>query len=79
MDREIEIPKCVNYADLRKKKEVPAIEADAIRTYARNLSAEGMKIFLAEVKDEDLITETHIRLFNRKNKIEDIKRLINDL
>lgn len=78
MSKEIEIPKCCNYTDLRVNNGVPAIEVETIQNYARGLKPEEMKIFLAEVPDEDLIAAIRIRLIERKNKIDGIGRYLNN-
>lgn len=70
---EISIPKCCNYTDLRPKNEVSTIEKETIQNYARGLKPEEMKIFLAEVKDEDLVMALHIRLMERQRRIDDAK------
>lgn len=80
MAREIEIPKCCNYTDLREKKEqLPQIEVESIKAYARGLNEEGLKIFLDELSDEELISAIHLRLIRRKNKLDGIKRYIDGL
>lgn len=80
MAREIEIPKCCNYTDLREKKEqLPQIEVESIKAYARGLNEDGLKIFLAEITDEELITELHIRLLQRRNRLDGIVRYLDGL
>lgn len=80
MAREIEIPKCVNCTDLRQKKEeLPQIEVESIKAYARGLNEDGLKIFLAEITDEELITELHIRLLQRRNRLDGISRYLDGL
>ena len=39
----------------------------------------GLKIFLAELTDEELITELHIRLFQRRNRLDGIVRYLDGL
>lgn len=78
MAREIEIPKCCNCTDLREKKEqLPQIEVESIKAYARGLNEDGLKIFFAEITDEELITELHIRLLQRRNRLDGIIRHLN--
>ena len=77
---EISIAKCCNYTDLREKKEqLPQIEVESIKAYARGLNEEGLKIFLDELSDEELISAIHLRLIRRKNKLDGIKRYIDEL
>lgn len=77
---EISIPKCCNYTDLREKKEqLPQIEVESIKAYARGLNEDGLKIFLAEITDEELITELHIRLLQRRNRLDGIVRYLDGL
>lgn len=76
MAKEIEIPRCCNYTDLRVKNEVSAVEKESIQNYARGLKPEEMKIFLAEVKDEDLVIALHIRLMERQRRLDDAKRCL---
>ena len=77
---EISIPKCCNYTDLREKKEqLPQIEVESIKAYARGLNEDGLKIFLAEITDEELITELHIRLLQRRNRLDGIVRHLDGL
>lgn len=74
MAREIEIPKCVNCTDLRVKVDVPTIQEETIRSYAKDLSEAEMKIFLSEVKDEVLIATIHSRMIDRQYKLDAIGR-----
>lgn len=77
---EISIAKCCNYTDLREKKEqLPQIEVESIKAYARGLNEDGLKIFLAEITDEELITELHIRLLQRRNRLDGIVRYLDGL
>ena len=77
---EIRIPKCCNCTDLREKKEkLPQIEVESIKAYARGLKEDGLKIFLAEITDEELITELHIRLLQRRNRLDGIVRYLDGL
>lgn len=78
MAKEIEITarSFMNYTDCREKKEVCAVAAESIKNYAKSLSEEEMKIFLAEVSDEALVSETHYRMIVRKNKIDAIERYL---
>lgn len=77
---EISIPKCCNCTDLREKKEqLPQIEVESIKAYARGLNEDGLKIFLAEITDEELITELHIRLLQRRNRLDGIVRYLDGL
>ena len=77
---EISIPKCCNCTDLREKKEqLPQIEVESIKAYAKGLNEEGLKIFLDTLSDEELISAIHLRLIRRKNKLDGIKRNIDEL
>ena len=76
MENEIKVPSFVNYTDLREKKELPQIEVEQIKNYAKSLGTEQMQIFLAEVTDEELVAALHIRLIQRKSKIENIARYL---
>lgn len=77
---EISISKCCNYTDLREKKEqLPQIEVESIKAYARGLNEDGLKIFLAELTDEELIAELHIRLIKRRNRLDGIVRYLDGL
>lgn len=76
MAKEIEIPKCCNYTDLRPQEEcLPTIEVESIKSYARNLSEQGMKLFLEEVDDFALIVEINNRLDSRKRRLEDAEKV----
>ena len=66
----------MNYTDLREKNKLAAIEVEMIQSYAKSLIGEQMKIFLGEVSDEDLVSELHRRLIERKSKIEGIARYL---
>lgn len=66
----------MNYEDLRKENKLAAIEVEMIQSYAKSLMGEQMNIFLAEVKDEDLVSELYRRLIERKSKIEGISRYL---
>lgn len=66
----------MNYTDLREKNKLAAIEVEMIQSYAKSLMGEQMKIFLGEVSDEDLVSELHRRLIERKSKIEGIARYL---
>lgn len=72
----ITVPSFVNYTDLREKKELPQIEVEQIKNYAKSLGTEQMRIFLAEVTDEELVAALHIRLIQRQSKIENIARYL---
>lgn len=77
---EISIAKCCNHTDLREKKEqLPQIEVESIKAYARGLNEEGLKIFLDALSDEELISAIHLRLIRRKNKLDGIERYVNEL
>lgn len=70
MDREIEIPKCVNYTDLRQKNDdLSVIEVEAIQNYVNSLSPEGKKVLLEQISDDDLIWEINWRLITRKGSL----------
>lgn len=80
MAREIEIPKFCNYTDLREKKEqLPQAEVESIRAYARGLNEDGLGIFLAEITDEELVSELHRRLIHRRNRLDGIVRYLDGL
>lgn len=66
----------MNYTDLREKNKLAAIEVEMIQSYAKSLMGEQMKIFLGKVSDEDLVSELHRRLIERKSKIEGIARYL---
>lgn len=77
---EISIPKCCNYTDLREKKEqIPQIEVESIKAYARGLNEDGLKIFLSEITDEELVSELHRRLIRRRNRLDGIVRYLDGL
>lgn len=72
---EIEVAKCCNYTDLRQKNEgLPQIEVESIKAYARGLNEDGLKIFLDELSDEELIAAIHLRLISRQNKLDCISK-----
>ena len=75
-DIEIAGKEFMNYTDLREKNKLAAIEVEMIQSYAKSLMGEQMKIFLGEVSDEDLVSELHRRLIERKSKIEGIARYL---
>lgn len=77
MANDIKVPGFVNCTDLRVRNEVPAIEAETIRNYARSLSDEEMKIFLCEVPDDVLIASVHRRLLERQYKLDSIEKHFN--
>lgn len=76
MDKEITVPNFCNYTDLREKKEVPAIEAESIKNYARGLKSEEMDIFLGEVSFEKLHEATLKKYLDKKFKLDGIERYI---
>ena len=73
---DIKVPSFVNYTDCRPKNQVCSITEESIKNYARSLSEEEMTLFLAEVSDEALVSAIHIRMINRKNKIDAIERYL---
>lgn len=76
MAKEIEIPSFLNYTDLRAKNEVPEIEAEAIRNYARNLKPEEMRILLAEVPYEILMEECSRKYYSDHTTLQNIRRFM---
>ena len=71
MENDIKAPGFVNYTDLRPQEDcLPTIEVESIKAYAKNLSKEGMEVFLAEVDDFALIVEINNRLDGRKRRLE---------
>ena len=71
----IKIADFVNYTDCRPQG-VCTIEEESIRNYARGLNEEQMRIFLAEVSDEALVAALHIRLIERQNTIDGVRRYL---
>lgn len=75
MANDIKVPSFVNYTDCRPQEEcLPTIEVESIKAYAKNLSKEGMEVFLAEVDDFALIVEINNRLDIRKRRLEDTEK-----
>lgn len=75
---EISIPKFCNYTDLREKK-ISQAEVESIKAYARGLNKDRLGIFLAEITDEELISELNRRLIHRRNKLGGIVRYLDGL
>lgn len=77
MANDIKVPGFVNYTDCRPQEEcLPTIEVESIKAYAKNLSKEGMEVFLAEVDDFALIVEINNRLDVRKRRLEDAEKAL---
>ena len=76
MANDIKVPSFVNYTDCRPQEEkLPQIEVESIKDYAKNLSEQGMKVFLSEVDDFALIVEINHRLDVRKRRLEEAEKL----
>lgn len=73
MEQEIKIPNCCAYSDCRPEKK-SQIEEESIKAFAKSLDEYGLNIFLAEIKDEELITEIHRRMISRQNKLDCISK-----
>ena len=73
MEQEIKIPNCCAYSDCRPEKK-SQIEEESIKAFARGLNEDGLKIFLDELSDEELISAIHLRLISRKNKLDCISK-----
>lgn len=77
MANDIKVPSFVNYTDLRPQEEcLPTIEVESIKAYAKNLSKEGMEVFLAEVDDFALIVEINNRLDVRKRRLDEAEKVL---
>lgn len=73
MEQEIKIPNCCEYSDCRPEKK-SQIEEESIKAFARGLNEDGLKIFLDELSDEELIAAIHLRLISRQNKLDCIAK-----
>lgn len=73
MEQEIKIPNCCEYSDCRPEKK-SQIEEESIKAFARGLNEDGLKIFLDELSDEELISAIHLRLISRQNKLDCISK-----
>jgi hypothetical protein len=72
----IKIADFVNYTDLRKKTELPQIEVEQIKNYARGLSDEQMRIFLAEVPYQTLMEECSRKYYSEHTTLQNIKKFM---
>lgn len=75
MAESIKIADFVNYTDCRPQG-ICTIENESIRNYAKSLDETQMRIFLAEVSDEALVAALHIRLIERQNTIDGVRRYL---
>lgn len=75
-DIEIAGKEFMNYEDLRKKAELPQIEVETIRNYARGLSEEQMRIFLAEVPYQTLMEECSRKFYALEYENKGVRRLL---
>ena len=73
---DIAVPSFVNYTDLRKKTELPQIEVETIRNYAKSLSEEQMRIFLAEVSYQTLMEECSRKYYELEVRDKSMKRIM---
>lgn len=73
---DIAVPSFVNYTDLRKKTELPQIEVEQIKNYARGLSDEQMRIFLAEVPYQTLMEECSRKYYELDVRDKSMKRIM---
>lgn len=73
---DIKVPSFVNYTDLRKKTELPQIEVETIRNYARGLSEEQMRIFLAEVPYQTLMEECSRKFYALEYENKGVRRVL---
>lgn len=73
---DIKVPSFVNHTDLRKEEKLPAVEVEAIQNYAKNLSEQGMKIFLAEVPYQTLMEECSRKYYSEHTTLQNIKRFM---
>lgn len=73
---DIAVPSFVNYTDLRKKNELPQIEVEQIKNYARGLSDEQMRIFLAEVPYQTLMEECSRKYYELDVRDKSMKRIM---
>ena len=76
MDREITVPSFCNYTDLRKKNDLPQIEVEQIKNYAKSLNEEQMRVFLAEVPYQVLMEECSRKYYSDHTTLESIRRLV---
>ena len=76
MDKEITVPGFVNYTDLRKKTELPKLEVERIRDYAKSLNEEEMRIFLSEVPYQVLMEECSRKYYSEHIALEHIKKYL---
>ena len=73
---DITVPSFVNYTDLRKKTELPQIEVETIRNYARGLNEEQMRIFLSEVPYQTLMEECSRKYYELEVRDKSMKRIM---
>lgn len=66
----------MNYTDLRNKNELPQIEVEQIKNYARGLSDEQMRIFLAEVPYQTLMEECSRKYYELDVRDKSMKRIM---
>ena len=74
--KDIVVPSCVNYTDLRKKETISAIEIESIQNYARGLSEEQMKILLAEIPYQVLMEECSRKFYALEHENKGVRRLL---
>lgn len=66
----------MNYTDLRKKTELPQIEVETIRNFARGLSEEQMRIFLSEVSYHVLMEECNRKFYALEYENKGVRRVL---
>lgn len=73
---DIAVPSFVNYTDLRKKTELPQIEVEQIKNYARSLNDEQMRIFLSVVPYSTLTEECSRKYYELEVRDKSMKRIM---